>query len=490
MDTPLTNETSIISLNNHQDGQETPDLGRFISLGTYSNIEITKNIFSIGRSENSDFGLQNGVISQNHALLEYDFEDKSLYITDLSTNGTFLNDRLIGKNQKVLLCNGDQVSFTDFFKYNYVKVDRLQVKLFLKKYVFQNRIYSDSKVKINLSKIGDYLVAIKENLTKLTFGGNEIRIYKNLSKLKNYSPYVVKYHDSLITNTKTYLIIEYAKSGTLFDYIVKNGKLTEKQSKKVINNLVQGLKFLRNNGIVHGDLKPENIFLGETLYDVKLGDFETSCEIGKSFKINSVSSMIGTPIYLSPEVFNAEYIYKTSRDIWALGVILYISLSGRMPFDDLKSESLISQISNGSYSLSSSIFPKTDENALDLIKKMLTVNPEERIQLDEILEHSWFEDPEKNRYESISLETIKLFQRTAITSTLGRRTKTRKTLSRLSPKKGNFKLLKGVQLESLETYTESELKKKTVKELRKIAKILGKKGYSRLRKADLVNFII
>ena len=103
MDTPLTNETSIISLNNHQDDQETPDLGRFISFGTYSNIEITKNIFSIGRSENSDFGLQHRKISQNHALLEYDFEDKSLYITDLSTNGTYLNDKLIGKNQKVLL---------------------------------------------------------------------------------------------------------------------------------------------------------------------------------------------------------------------------------------------------------------------------------------------------------------------------------------------------------------------------------------------------
>ena len=324
-------------------------------------------------------------------------------------------------------------------------------------------------MKINLVKICDYLVILKENLTKLTFGGNEIRIYKNLSKLKNYSPYVVKYHDSLITNTKTYLVLEYAQSGTLFDYIIKNGKLTEKQSKKVINNLVQGLKFLRNNGIVHGDLKPENIFLGETLYDVKIGDFDTSCEIGKSFKINSLSTMVGTPHYLAPEAFHTGYIYKTSRDIWALGVILYISLSGRMPFDERKSESLISQISDGSYSLSSSIFPEIDENALDLIKKMLTVNPEERIQLDEILEHSWFEDPEKNRYDSISLETIKLLQRTTITSTLG--TKTTNT-------------------ESQETYTESELKKKTVKELRKLAKILGKKGYSRLRKADLVNFII
>lgn len=147
-------------------------------------------------------------------------------------------------------------------------------------------------------------------------------------------------HDVIQTNQSIIMVIEYA-GNELFDYIVKNGKvytlritvdckLSEREARRFFQQIMSAVDYTHRHKIVHRDLKPENLLLDADL-NVKIADFGLSniLEDGKFLKTSC-----GSPNYAAPEVIAGRVYAGPEVDIWSCGVILYVLLCGRLPFDD------------------------------------------------------------------------------------------------------------------------------------------------------------
>ncbi len=163
-------------------------------------------------------------------------------------------------------------------------------------------------------------------------------------------------------------------------------------------------------GVSHRDLKPENILLcsNETNHTlVKISDFGLS----KFFDSTAVmKTFCGTPNYLAPEVLlsKGEGAYTNKIDNWSLGVILYICLVGYPPFsDENPTISLESQIKKGIYDFPSPEWNNVSKDAIDLVKKMLCVDPNRRISLEQVLEHKWIKNDIEMKKKAHQLMNIK-----------------------------------------------------------------------------------
>jgi carbon catabolite-derepressing protein kinase len=165
------------------------------------------------------------------------------------------------------------------------------------------------------------------------------------------------------------MVLEYA-GGELFDYIVNNGRLQEDKARKFFHK------------IVHRDLKPENLLLDDQ-YNVKIADFGLSNIMTDG---NFLKTSCGSPNYAAPEVISGKLYAGPEVDVWSCGVILYVLLVGRLPFDDEYIPTLFKKIAAGNYSIPNYLSP----GAVSLIKKMLMVNPVHRITIGEIRMDPWF----------------------------------------------------------------------------------------------------
>lgn len=176
---------------------------------------------------------------------------------------------------------------------------------------------------------------------------------------------------------------------------------------------------MHDQGITHRDLKPENILLvsnetNESL--LKITDFGLS----RFFDSTSVmKTFCGTPNYLAPEVLKTrgQGAYTNKIDNWSLGVILYICLVGFPPFSDEKSvQSMEQQIIKGAYSFPQEYWSHISKDAIDLIKKLMCVDPLNRISLDQVLEHDWLKNSPEiiKRAQEMMLNESKKRQNTSI----------------------------------------------------------------------------
>lgn len=233
----------------------------------------------------------------------------------------------------------------------------------------------------------------------------EIEILKSVRH-----PNVIGYVDCVDTQHKMYIVLEYADGGELFDHIVKQGAFPEEDAKTIFLQLLQGVAYLHSRGIAHRDLKPENILVHEGL--IKITDFGLArLSENKSF----MRTLCGTPQYVAPEIImmasrqddpNSDAAampgYTTSVDMWSLGVILYLLLTGRQPFstDHNRALSLYSQIENVVYSWpvvedfapeDAEYFQPISESARDLVRKLLQAKPSDRLNATGALEHDWLQ---------------------------------------------------------------------------------------------------
>ena len=159
--------------------------------------------------------------------------------------------------------------------------------------------------------------------------------------------------------------------------------------------LLKAVLFLHNNGIIHRDIKPENIVFVESgnFNALKLIDF------GLSIQQNAKrdNRRVGTPYYMSPEMIKGNFVYAS--DVWSVGVILFIMVTGKRPFRGKCKEEVYNKISSGKYDYKSLNNAKCSEELKDLIKKMIVCDPDKRITIEACLEHIWFkqfEDEKKN----------------------------------------------------------------------------------------------
>lgn len=177
------------------------------------------------------------------------------------------------------------------------------------------------------------------------------------------------------------MVLEYA-GGELFDYIVQHGKMHEDEARRFFQQMLCAVEYCHRHKIVHRDLKPENLLLDDNL-NVKIADFGLSNIMTDG---NFLKTSCGSPNYAAPEVIGGKLYAGPEVDVWSCGVILYVLLVGRLPFDHEHIPTLFAKIARGSYMVPSWMSP----GAAGLIKKMLVVNPVQRATIEEIRQDPWF----------------------------------------------------------------------------------------------------
>ena len=216
-----------------------------------------------------------------------------------------------------------------------------------------------------------------------------VRTEIDIMKLCHH-PNVVRLLDHFENAEYIFIVMEYIRGGSLADYMKDNNyNFTEKRAAELIYQIADGLKYLHKYGIIHRDLKPDNIMMTESSDkgQIKIMDFGLSKILGKKEK--SVDGF-GTLTFVSPEVLIRKP-YNKEVDIWSVGVILYMMLSGDLPFDDEEDDEqkIAKMIVFEEVKFPTNKFGKKSKEVIDLIKGCLTKDPKNRIKIDEILNSAW-----------------------------------------------------------------------------------------------------
>uniref|UniRef100_A0A8C7JJ43 Serine/threonine-protein kinase n=1 Tax=Oncorhynchus kisutch TaxID=8019 RepID=A0A8C7JJ43_ONCKI len=213
---------------------------------------------------------------------------------------------------------------------------------------------------------------------------NEVAILQNL-----HHPGIVNLECMFETPERVFVVME-KLHGDMLEMILSSekSKLPERITKFLVTQILVALRHLHFKNIVHCDLKPENVLLAsaEPFPQVKLCDFGFARIIGeKSFR----RSVVGTPAYLAPEVLRSKG-YNRSLDMWSVGVIVYVSLSGTFPFNE--DEDINDQIQNAAFMYPPQPWKEISADATDLINNLLQVKMRKRYSVDKSLSHPWLQD--------------------------------------------------------------------------------------------------
>ncbi|KAJ5348146.1 uncharacterized protein N7506_001399 [Penicillium brevicompactum] len=369
--------------------------------------------FLVGRHPECDRVLEIPTISNRHFLIfaENKRGETVAVLEDLSSNGTFVNDAIVGRNKHRELEDGDEVSIlnetrfvfryprtreTHGFRQQYRIIQPLGKGHFATVYLCVEKSTGDKyAVKVFERRLGDSQKSQTDDALQ-----QEIALLKGVNH-----PNLLCLKDTFDDHDGAYLILELAPEGELFNMIVEKSKLSEDDARHVFRQLFDGLKYLHERGIVHRDIKPENILVADQNLNVKLGDFGLAKIIGEE---SFTTTLCGTPSYVAPEILQdtRRRQYTKAVDVWSLGVVLYICLCGFPPFsDELRTRenpyTLAQQIKMGKFDYPSPYWDSVGDPALDLIDRMLTVDVEKRITVDQCLEHPWM----TGKYPSVNDST-------------------------------------------------------------------------------------
>ena len=317
----------------------------------------------------------------------------------------------------------------------YIKIDKDQEKIIKKMKYGPKKIIDEYLIKETIGKgtfstvkLGEHIktkqkVAIKIlNKEKIKAKEDLVRIKREIKILQMMDhPNIIKTY-KIIENEKNYFIImEYCQGGELFNYIVDKEKLDENEASMFFYQLINALEYIHSLGIAHRDLKPENLLLIENKI-IKIIDFGLSNYFNGE---QNLETPCGSPSYASPEIIKGETYNGFSIDIWASGIIMFAMLCGYLPFDDdeededdsserNKSEGNNKNKNNFSTSNDESnesdnevLFQKILEgkvdfpeylskDSIDLMKKILVIEPEKRIQIKDIKKHKFYLLGQKN----------------------------------------------------------------------------------------------
>ena len=221
------------------------------------------------------------------------------------------------------------------------------------------------------------------------FVSNEIDFLKRLSH-----PNIVKIYEFYDIKDNYYLITEYCKYGELYKYYKFH--FSEKQICVLFYQIFSGLIYLHENSILHGDLKLENIMVDaiekdkvscEPYFYIKIIDFGSAKIFSKQKKENEI---IGSTYYIAPEVLKQKYNEKC--DTWSVGVILYMILTKKAPFNGNNDDKIEEKIEKGSYDNKNKELMEYSSEVRDLLNKLLEVNAEKRYSAKQALNHIWFKN--------------------------------------------------------------------------------------------------
>ena len=177
------------------------------------------------------------------------------------------------------------------------------------------------------------------------------------------------------------MVLEHAER-ELFDYLVRKGRCNDDEARKFFQQIICAVEYCHRHKIVHRDLKPENLLI-DADKNVKIADFGLSNIMTDG---NFLKTSCGSPNYAAPEVISGKLYAGPEVDVWSCGVILYVLLVGRLPFDDDYIPALFKKIAAGNFHMPSYL----SSGAVRLIRAMLQVHPVHRITIPEIRQDPWF----------------------------------------------------------------------------------------------------
>eukprot|EP00039_Didymoeca_costata_P018166 m.332352 g.332352 ORF g.332352 m.332352 type:complete len:518 (-) comp16935_c0_seq1:166-1719(-) len=210
--------------------------------------------------------------------------------------------------------------------------------------------------------------------------GQEIAVWENLEH-----PGVIQLYEVIATDKVFMFVCEYAAGGDLLDYIRENGRLKGEAAKRTCAQLVCALDYCHRQGVVHRDLKLENVLLDENL-NPKLADWG----FGRFYSVDSSSSIkewCGSPPYAAPEIFLGRPYVGPGIDIWSLGVVFYGICTGKLPFDADTFDRVSSKVIAGAFSVPF-YMPLECEH---LIRGMLCKSMSQRFRMSQIKNHAWLD---------------------------------------------------------------------------------------------------
>jgi serine/threonine-protein kinase Chk2 len=365
----------------------------------------------------ADIIIDSPLVSNRHCLIfaEHKGDETIAILEDLSSNGTFVNEGLIGRNKRRELRDNDEITVLDQARFLFKYPKYRETSKFHEQYEIVEKLgkghFAEVFLCVEKSTGTRYAVKVftkepgKEERSKTEGLQQETAVLMGISH-----PNLLCLKDTFDERRAVYLVLELAAEGELFNWIVMKNKLTEEETRKVFIQLFQGIKYLvcidrpdlylglclpnqHDRNIVHRDIKPENILLTDKNLHIKIADFGLAKIIGEE---SFTTTLCGTPSYVAPEILEESKNRRYTRavDIWSLGVVLYICLCGFPPFsDELYTReapySLHQQIQMGRFDYPSPYWDPVSDLALELIDGMLTVDVSKRLTIDECLNHPW-----------------------------------------------------------------------------------------------------
>ncbi|KAI9277981.1 hypothetical protein BC943DRAFT_298491 [Umbelopsis sp. AD052] len=255
------------------------------------------------------------------------------------------------------------------------------------------------KVKLATHRLTGQNVAIKridrQHIPLIT---REIHHHRRLRH-----PNITALYEIILAEGCIHVVTEYCANGELFDVLTREGRLSEPRARRWFSQLVDAIKYCHSHRVVHRDLKLENILL-DSQWNVKLCDFgfTRECETKKMLE-----TFCGSLAYAAPEVIRRKKYSGPEADIWSLGIVLYTLLTAELPFDDDHEPTMQDKILHLDYEIPDYL----TEESRHLIDGILRLDPNERLSIDCILNHAWFdldfeEESGSDRSSVISPQTL------------------------------------------------------------------------------------
>ena len=213
-------------------------------------------------------------------------------------------------------------------------------------------------------------------------------------------PYICAMRDVVRTSYHWYMLFEYVNGGQMLDYIISHGRLKEKQARKFGRQIASALDYCHRNSIVHRDLKIENILISKN-GDIRIIDFGLSNLFAPK---SHLKTFCGSLYFAAPELLQARQYTGPEVDLWSFGIVLYVLVCGKVPFDDQSMPQLHAKIKKGVVDYPTWLSPGKTSMAANcsrtclltvpiecknLISRMLVTDPKQRATLSEIINHPW-----------------------------------------------------------------------------------------------------
>uniref|UniRef100_A0A8C9VLN6 Myosin light chain kinase, smooth muscle n=1 Tax=Scleropages formosus TaxID=113540 RepID=A0A8C9VLN6_SCLFO len=277
--------------------------------------------------------------------------------------------------------------------------------------------FYDVEERLGTGKFGQVFKLVEKS-TKKVWAGKFIKAYSAKEKdnvrqeidIMNslHHPKLVQCVDAFEGKSDIVMVLEMISGGELFDRIIdEDFELTEREVIKYMLQIIDGVQFIHKQGIVHLDLKPENIMcVNKTGSRIKLIDFGLARRIENA---GSLKVLFGTPEFVAPEVINYEPIsYPT--DMWSIGVICYILVSGLSPFMGDNDNETLSNVTSATWDFEDEAFDEISDEAKNFISSLLKKDMKARLTCTECLEHPWLKQDTKNmEAKKLSKERMKKY---------------------------------------------------------------------------------